>query len=280
MIVSIITGFYIIITWNENNLELTKVENIGKSVEQDSLTEKMSMALHKIKTDLPLLSVGIIESAFKISLVLFMFMWTPLLEKAAGAKVHPGSIFVCFMLARLIGSELYDGIKKHLKTNTYILSIFVTITGTISFYVEYQFFYFHLVFCMLIYFDGLSGIIFPLMSSLKSQMIPEELRTTIMTFFRIPINICCILALYLSSWVSTLSICLMCTGIMAVSAIVNVMLFYYHNPPDAEKRVVQTTGQIIRKNSKLNLNELRENNKLLNNNTDDSMNDDEDTKKA
>ena len=97
-----------------------------------------------------------------------MFLWTPLLEESIGAMIHPGSIFVCFMLARLVGSELYQGIKKYLKTNTYILSIFITVTGTLSFWFEYAVKDFLIIFSMLMYFDGLSGMIFPLMSSLKS----------------------------------------------------------------------------------------------------------------
>jgi len=128
----------------------------------------MKLAFLALKKDKPLLAVGIIESCFKISLVMFMFMWTPLLEESAKSLIHPGSIFVCFMLARLIGSELFEGIKKVLKTNTYILSILITMTGTLSFYIEYTFSNFTIIFIMLIYFDGLSGLLFPLMSSLKS----------------------------------------------------------------------------------------------------------------
>jgi hypothetical protein len=45
---------------------------------------------------------------FKIALVLFLFIWTPLLEETIGARVHPGAIFACFMLARLMGAETFS----------------------------------------------------------------------------------------------------------------------------------------------------------------------------
>lgn len=237
------------ITWNENNMNLEKALHKEASEENQSLSEKLTKAMETIKNDKPLLAVGIIESCFKIALVLFMFMWTPLLEETAQSLIHPGSIFVCFMLARLAGSELFQGIKKTLKTNTYILSIFITVTGTLSFYFEYVFNSFNFIFIMLIYFDGLSGLLFPLMSSLKSQMIPEKLRTTIMTFFRIPINISCILTLFFSSYISTYQICLICFGIMLISAVINILLFMWHSPPDAEKRTVTTTTKIERRRS-------------------------------
>lgn len=253
--VSILTGFYIMFTWNENNLEFahTHKEEIGKDYEEQTMWQKIQFSMIRIKEDKPLLAVGIIESCFKISLVLFMFIWTPLLEETANAFIHPGSIFVCFMLARLIGSDFFDGIKKNLKTNTYILSIFITVTGTISFIVEYWSGSFSLTFFMLIYFDGLSGILFPLMSSLKSQMIPEKLRTTIMTFFRLPINVICILTLFISQYITTLQICLICFFIMLLSAIVNILLFVWHTPPDAEKRKIETTTHINKKRSSKNL---------------------------
>lgn len=238
-------------TWNENNLELTKLLEKEESDEEKTLLQKLSSALDHMKQDKPLLAVGIIESCFKISLQLFMFMWTPLLEETSGSLIHPGSIFVCFMLARLAGSELFNGIKKVMKTNTYILSIFITVTGALSFYLEYKIANFNFIFIMLIYFDGLSGLIFPLMSSLKSQMIPEKLRTTIMTFFRIPINIVAILTLFFSSYISTLQICLICFVIMLISAVVNILLFMWHTPPDAEKRKVETTSKITRRKSSL-----------------------------
>lgn len=238
-------------TWNENNLNLTKVLGKEESDEERTLGQKLSMALDYMKQDKPLLAVGIIESCFKIALQLFMFMWTPLLEETAGSLIHPGSIFVCFMLSRLAGSELFNGIKKVMKTNTYILSIFITVTGALSFYLEYQIANFHFIFIMLIYFDGLSGLIFPLMSTLKSQMIPEKLRTTIMTFFRIPINVVAILTLFFSTYITTLQICLICFGIMLISAVVNILLFMWHTPPDADKRKVETTTKITRRRSSL-----------------------------
>jgi len=56
---------------------------------------------------------------------------------------------------------------------------------------------------MLIYFDGISGLFQPLMSSIKSELIEEEKRTTIMTFFRLPINFFAIITLVLTKVIST-----------------------------------------------------------------------------
>lgn len=68
----------------------------------------MKSALITVKTKNELLVVGIIESSFKICLALFLFFWTPLLEETAKNLIHPGTIYVCFMVARLIGSEVFQ----------------------------------------------------------------------------------------------------------------------------------------------------------------------------
>jgi hypothetical protein len=54
------------------------------------------------------MSVGLIEITFMISNSLYHFIWTPLLEESAGSFINPGAVFICFMLARLIGSELFE----------------------------------------------------------------------------------------------------------------------------------------------------------------------------
>ena len=78
---------------------------------QQTFMEKIYLAFHTLRSDRALICVGTIEGSFKICLQLFLFIWTPLLEETAGGLIHPGAIFVCFMLARLIGSEFYD-VKK------------------------------------------------------------------------------------------------------------------------------------------------------------------------
>lgn len=245
-----IAGFYMLFSWNENNIELAMKYSKDNDIVKDNFFTKLKNAWKALTKDKPLFAIGIIESTFKLSLVLWMFMWTPLLEETNPSSIHPGGIFICFMLARLIGSELFEGFKSILKTNTYILTIFITLTGTISFWLEFSIRNFDLRFIMLLYFDGLSGIFMPLMSTLKSQMIPEKFRTTIMTFFRFPINICAIFTLYFSGFLTTNQICLICSAFMTTSTITNIFLFCWHSPPDSEQRIVDTTSGIKKKSSK------------------------------
>lgn len=81
--------------------------------------------------------------------------------------------------------------------------MFINATACTSFFIDYSLPNFTARFLMFVYFDGLSVIFNPLLSSLKSQMIPEKLRNTIMNFFRIPINVFSILSLVLTNYITT-----------------------------------------------------------------------------
>jgi MFS family permease len=94
-----IAGLLIIFLWDENNIDSSVSRNLRSDINH---------SWDHIGGKGPLLCLGSIESLLKIALILFMFIWTPLLEETVGAKIHPGAIFVCFMLARLMGSELFS----------------------------------------------------------------------------------------------------------------------------------------------------------------------------
>ncbi len=76
-------------------------------------------------------------------------------------------------------------------------------------------------------------------------MIPEKLRTTIMNFFRIPINIVNILLLIVTGLLTTYQICLCAFVFMFLATALNVYLFLIHTPPDAEKRVIKRTSEFL-----------------------------------
>jgi MFS family permease len=106
IVLSFIAGLVIALWWQENNMSKLYLEE--NTIHNYTFFERTLYAWNKLKNDKALLSVGIIDSCFKISLILFLFIWTPLLEGTIGTTIHPGAIFVCFMLCRLIGSELFE----------------------------------------------------------------------------------------------------------------------------------------------------------------------------
>jgi MFS family permease len=94
--------------WDENQMWRLNENKRGVEKQKKTFCEQIKSSWIEIRHNCPLLCVGGIESCFKISLALFLFIWTPLLEETIGSYIHPGAIFACFMLARLIGSEVFE----------------------------------------------------------------------------------------------------------------------------------------------------------------------------
>lgn len=151
IILASIAALTIIFLWEENQMDRLDKEDTGKK--KHTFWQTIRFAWAELKANKALLCVGVIESCFKVALVLFLFIWTPLLEETIGNFIHPGAIFACFMLARLIGSEIFDILKQILRTNSYIVSILVTSTSTLSFIFSYYIYDFNTRLLLFIYFD-------------------------------------------------------------------------------------------------------------------------------
>ncbi|KAF6136209.1 hypothetical protein GIB67_001618 [Kingdonia uniflora] len=122
-----------------------------------------------------------------------------------------GFIFATFMLSSMLGSsiasrllarsspkvESYMQIVFAISALTFLLPIITSLTvapskvkgGSISFAGSIQL----LGFCV---FEACVGLFWPSIMKMRSQYIPEESRSTIMNFFRIPLNIFVCIVLY------------------------------------------------------------------------------------
>lgn len=247
-----ISGVYILVIWEENNIKsISKFDDYdcfikpGSAENEDgSFIGKLHYSWKLLRNDCPLLLLGIIESLYKISHSLLLYIWTPLLEESTNKIINVGIIYACFMFAKLIGCEFFQGMKQTLKSNTYFIALFITITSAVSLYIDYYFNKFNIRLVSLIYFDCTLGAFHPLMSSLKSLMIPEGSRSTIMTFFRVPINICSIVTLFFSTSITISEICLIGFVLLTMSSIITFVLIIIHSPPDAESIILLTTTEI------------------------------------
>ncbi|KAL0358854.1 UNVERIFIED_CONTAM: Molybdate-anion transporter [Sesamum angustifolium] len=144
------------------------------------------------------------------SMYTFVFLWTPALSPNDEEIPH-GFIFATFMLASMLGSSIAARLlaRNSLRVESYmqivfvissaslllpILTNFLVVTptvkgGGISFAGCLQL----LGFCT---FEACVGIFWPSIMKMRSQYIPEEARSTIMNFFRIPLNIFVCIVLY------------------------------------------------------------------------------------
>ncbi|EEF43428.1 molybdate-anion transporter [Ricinus communis] len=185
-------------------------ENYGDTSESKDLLSQFKGAAVAIASDEKIALLGAIQSLFEGSMYTFVFLWTPALSPN-GEDIPHGFIFATFMLASMLGSSIASRLmaRSSIKVESYMQIVFIisaaslllpVITsflivpsgvrgGGISFSACVQL----LGFCT---FEACVGIFWPSIMKMRSQYIPEEARSTIMNFFRIPLNIFVCVVLY------------------------------------------------------------------------------------
>ncbi|KAL1822309.1 hypothetical protein DCAR_0310137 [Daucus carota subsp. sativus] len=185
-------------------------ENYGDPSESKDLLTQFKGAAVAIASDEKIALLGAIQSLFEGSMYTFVFLWTPALSPNDEEIPH-GFIFATFMLASMLGSSFASRLmaRSSLKVEGYMQIVFVVSAasltlpiltsflvpppeekgGGISFAGCLQL----LGFCT---FEACVGIFWPSIMKMRSQYIPEEARSTIMNFFRIPLNIFVCIVLY------------------------------------------------------------------------------------
>jgi len=134
--------------------------------------------------------LGLIQSLFESVMYMFVFLWTPILDPS---NPPLGMVFSCFMVCIMMGAQL----------NTLLLGRGVRQERVLALAIAVN------ICCMLVCafstsaeapLPGLSfaaflgvelavGMYFPSMGYLRSQVIPEEQRASIMNWFRVPMNL-------------------------------------------------------------------------------------------
>ncbi|OMP02832.1 hypothetical protein COLO4_10782 [Corchorus olitorius] len=144
------------------------------------------------------------------SMYTFVFLWTPALSPNDEDIPH-GFIFATFMLSSMLGSSIASRLLAHPnpKVESYMQIVFLISSAALMLPVVTNFLVppsgvkgggisfsgcIQLIgFCT---FEACVGIFWPSIMKMRSQYIPEEARSTIMNFFRIPLNIFVCIALY------------------------------------------------------------------------------------
>eukprot|EP01023_Acetabularia_acetabulum_P041860 TRINITY_DN4100_c0_g1_i7.p2 TRINITY_DN4100_c0_g1~~TRINITY_DN4100_c0_g1_i7.p2 ORF type:complete len:331 (-),score=60.07 TRINITY_DN4100_c0_g1_i7:406-1398(-) len=201
--VLLIGGVIIFFTWPEN---------YGQNNANKSALAQFKEAYDAIIGDHRIALLGAMQSLFEASMYTFVFLWTPALSPK-GEKIPHGFIFACFMVTCMGGSALAGKFLNKQWTNmrvekfmqyVFLLSSLCLIVpvffhieqdekvenaGGITFEGGIQM----IAFCL---FEGLVGVFWPSMMTMRAHYVPEELRATIINYFRIPLNLFVCIVLY------------------------------------------------------------------------------------
>eukprot|EP01083_Nonionella_stella_P116565 346403_1 len=163
-------------------------ENYGD--QSSAMSETIRLALDRLKNDPRVWLLGLIQSTFEGAMYIFVFKWTPALEfTLPGQKGLPhGWIFACFMAAVMIGSITFGWlVRSGYQVERFMMYVFVL--GSVSLLLPIWYpLEFHVVFAGFLIFEFCVGMFWPGLGTMRGKYVPENVRATVMNFFRVPLN--------------------------------------------------------------------------------------------
>lgn len=85
-----------------------------------TISHSIKEALQELKKR-EVLSIGIMESLYNAVVNIFIFSWTPLLEKSTDVKnMQVGFVFLCFVTSVIIGTSIFEFFIITLKSKFYV----------------------------------------------------------------------------------------------------------------------------------------------------------------
>ncbi|KAF8960496.1 Molybdate-anion transporter [Entomortierella lignicola] len=190
----LLAGYLIASSWEENFGE-------SKTNASGSVLKSMVEGLVVLKNDINILSLGLAQTVFECCMYTFVLLYTPALEKSiknsggSGAIFPLGYLFSAMMFCSMMGSLAFKYLsnKGILTENLLSLALFVS-GASFCFIVLGSNDSTHTIFSFLL-FEFTTGMYFPSIGTLRAQAIPEQNRTGVMAFLRVPMNfaVCAIL---------------------------------------------------------------------------------------
>jgi MFS transporter, MFS domain-containing protein family, molybdate-anion transporter len=204
-------------------------ENYGN--QSTPMMSSLIAGFNLIRNDPKIAALGMAQSCFEGAMYTFVFMWTPALktpeEVAAEASGtagvestadYLGLIFAVYMICVMIGSTLFQ-LFSFSKQNLYKIplvmhavacgAMFLTSVsvGTAP----------TVVYVMFLLFETCVGVFYPAYGCIKSEKIPEEIRSAVMNIFRIPLNLFVLVLLLKIKYFSSESVFMICAVAHAIS---------------------------------------------------------------
>jgi MFS family permease len=193
-----------------------------------------------------LLSLGSMNSLYEAALHVFVFVWTPALERrrdlalaglGAGQpkpEVPHGLVFSLFMACKMAGSQVFALIGDRVPFERTLRLVFtgsavafaVPLLASPDGYVAALF-----SFCA---FEFGLGLYWPAMAVARAELVPNHLRATMTSVFRVPLNVLVMACLAFAGNADEPSFLMMCFSLMSVC-----LLFAGRKPRAAAEKTVQ-----------------------------------------
>ena len=240
MICLIIGSILIVLYWKTDQPNHSYTNHQSNNI---NLYEQMKLGLNGMLQDNRIWLLGLVQSFFEGSMYVFVFMWTPALESTSTQPIYHGWIFGTFMISAFIGSTLFEyvAVVRQIKHELIMLSLLVVsgMSLIIPAFVSQ-----HTVRLLsFMIFEVCVGCFWPACMSLREKYITNDnVRTTTMNLFRIPLNAIVVIVLLNIGQLSELQVFATCVLCLAVSLVCCYQI--YISPMHMYKQVVMNDGVI------------------------------------
>ena len=174
-------------------------ENYGQS--DGNTGGNFGKALTAIVEDKKILLCGLICSSFESSMFIFVFNWTPCLMEPHQPVPPFGHIFTGFMIFCLLGTRVYAYLAKTLAVEH--ICLLVMVLSAICHLTVFLFQDVQIRFVAFLVFEACVGLYFPIIGTLKGDIVPEDMRSTIYNLYRLPLNFVVLMPLMMNFSIST-----------------------------------------------------------------------------
>lgn len=231
-------------------VSLCWTENYG-NVTQLNYLSSLSKGFDLIRNDSRIAALGLAQSCFEGAMYTFVFMWTPALKtpeevqrEASGVQggasgdstsQYLGLIFAVFMVCTMVGSSIFKLLAAK-RENLYKIPLLLHATAflamlAVSLCLDSK----DVVYASFLIFETCVGLFYPSYGMIKSEKIPEDIRSAVMNIFRIPLNAFVVLLLLKIKYLSSQIVFLTCTVTHGV-ALVCYLYFYMHSRGGAAEK--------------------------------------------
>merc|ERR1719379_1111169 len=164
-------------------------ENYGEQGDDNSsMMDKLKDAGSLLVNDRNMWLLCIVVACFEGSMFAFVFNWTPALNSKTTPPPH-GVIFALFMMACMMGASVATIVGDAFKPSarvTFTIGLSIAAFGLLVFIGTQSFLMSSFTAFMI--FEFCVGLYFPSIGALKSEVVPEHIRTTMYNIYRIPLN--------------------------------------------------------------------------------------------
>ncbi len=233
----------------------TWTENYGGS-QQQSFLSSLSKGFELIRKDSRIAALGMGQSCFEGAMYTFVFMWTPALKTVQESLAEEngtvldestaqylGLIFAVFMVSVMVGSSVFKIFSARrdtlYKIPLYMHAVAFLSMGATALFLENK----TVVYISFLVFEASVGVFYPSYGVIKSEKIPEEIRSAVMNIFRIPLNAFVVVLLLKIKYLSSPVVFSICTAAHGMAFL--CYLYFYMATTKVSEDKISTSQDLV-----------------------------------